>query len=309
MLYKFLAVIALCIMMFNSAKAQHSTNIPLTRDVFSQLLIDAIEPYDNLPKDGQLSVEESEQVYQLTLEGSDNPKEQADLKGLEYLYHLEYLKIKGFQVSGDFSKYEFGKLLLEDNIIVGDIVLGHHIDVIIVRNCKLNGNGTSSIVMGGGQTVNHVTNLENSVASSGNMAVASLNVAKNSIDIQWNGETSVELKYFYDVYSFGTPNNVFIHIDLCQTDLNPQPLPRPEFIPTDIQTTVFRRVYTSDFKGIEVLSKNIHTFEVYRIDNDNTKVNINPELSNDGSIIRIALPTGTYKINFGNQFRNIVVEI
>lgn len=305
MLRSLLAVIALVIAVLNCAKAQEPAPIPLTTDKFSQLMLDAIEPYDNLPKDGLLSFEESQKLEALYIEG--NSTEQADLRGLEYLYHLEYFGIKGYPVSGDFGKYEFGKLKLEDDVIVGDIVLGHHLDVIDIINCDLGGKASTSIILGGGMTVDHVANLEN---ASGNAAVVTVNAVNNSIDIKWNGETSVDLEYFYTILNYLAPSNVFLSIRAdTKTEPDPEPETKPNIEPTDVETTIFRRVYTADFKGIEVLSKDDLTFEVYRIENGVMKIDVKPEPTRNNNIVRIALPAGMYSITFGDLFKDVAVEI
>lgn len=82
---------------------------------------------------------------------------------------------------------------------------------------------------------------------------------------------------------------------------------KPEIVPTDVLTTIFRRINNADFKGIELLTKDNIVVEVFS--EDGKKVEIEQKDAENKLSSRIALPTGKYKVNFGQLFHGITVEI
>lgn len=159
----------------------------------------------------------------------------------------------------------------------------------------------TSIPLGKDLTTDRVKKLKNDDSSA--KAVPSINAVTNSIDIEWNGETSATLKYNYEAFSSGVMK-VTLHVEIG-SDVEPEP--QPEILPTDVKTTVFRRVKSGDFKGIEVVSK--EAMPVYVYTEDGVKVDVEPVQLGSSSACRIALPSGKYKIDFGSLFRGIAVEI
>lgn len=101
----------------------------------------------------------------------------------------------------------------------------------------------------------------------------------------------------------GTPEN--------PSDPVPGPTPerpvKPEIVPTEVLTTIFRRINDADFKGIELLAKENIEVEVFT--EDGSKVETQRIDSEKKVSSRIALPTGKYKVNFGQLFHGITIEI
>lgn len=337
MQHKIFAVIVTGLLTLVGVRAQ---DIALTTDNFSQVILDAIKPYDNNPADGKLSDEESKSLMLLRLD--DSSKSIIDLKGVEKLAYLNELKLVGFTVNGDFSAYNFKTLHLVDGVVVGNVTLGKKMIDVLVSNCDFSGtvvipegqedigviqisniSGLTTLVPdnqaklpfslilyelpdlttvdastagslsfqgvpkleniswnptgyeyvyecnfstllgipdapGGGRMkvvnsydvnsdvtiklpnegapisfgsdldVTRVKKLKNADASSGNAAEVSINEANNSIDINWNGETSVKITYRYDAFDNDSPYlYVTLHVSLGAEEPEPEPEPEP----------------------------------------------------------------------------------
>ncbi|MDO4461301.1 MAG: hypothetical protein Q4C30_02205 [Bacteroidia bacterium] len=121
--------------------------------------------------------------------------------------------------------------------------------------------------------------------------------------INAEGEYTIEAKD-----AAGNTEQKVIKVENPKVEPEPDPeVPdKPVVVPTDINTSIFKRVNTSKFKGIEILSKEILDVEVYT--EAGAKVDIEKEVL-DSSLFRVALPSGKYKVNFGQLFQNIPVEI
>lgn len=134
MQHKIFAVIVTGLLTLVGVRAQ---DIALTTDNFSQVILDAVKPYDNNPADGKLSEEESKSLMLLRLD--DSSKSVIDLKGVEKLAYLNELKLVGFTVNGDFSAYNFKTLHLVDGVVVGNVTLGKKMIDVLVSNCDFSG--------------------------------------------------------------------------------------------------------------------------------------------------------------------------